>query len=157
MGADMSKWGNGGGVGRLLPELAPPELAPGSAGGGLVSAAAGSRKRDLLVRLRNWPANGAIPSGPNPSTDMDVAEPDIVGFVVRLAVDVPDLHAALAVAERLCLFVEGTFPQVVAGVTTVSRADHQTVRHRVFCDRVLPDRIGRCGLRHQHRGSCTPR
>ena len=151
----MSAWGDGRGAGRLLPELAPP--GPDAGGGGLVSAAAGSRKRDLLVRLRSWPANGAIRSGPNPSTGMDVAELDNVGFVVHLAVDVPDLHGALAVAERLCLFVEGIFPQVLAGVTTVSRADHQIVRHRVFCDRLLPGHATRCGLRHQHRGPCTPR
>jgi hypothetical protein len=84
-------------------------------------------------------------------------ESDSVGFVVHLAVDVPDLSAALAVAERVCLFIESMFPQVMAGVTTVSRADDQGSRHHVFCDRLLPARVGRCGLRHAHRGPCTPR
>jgi hypothetical protein len=121
-----------------------------------MTTAAGSRKRDLLVRLRNWPGPPAVPASPD-SAVCEAEESDNVGFVVHLAVDVPDLPAALAVAERLCLFVEGIFPQVVAGVTTVSRADHQTARHHVFCDRLLPDRIGRCALRHQHRGPCTAR
>jgi hypothetical protein len=97
-----------------------------------------------------------MPAGPDPA-GCEAEESDNVGFAVHLAVDVPDLPAALAVAERLCLFVEGIFPQVVAGVTTVSRADHQTVRHHVFCDRLLSEHIGRCALRHQHRGPCAPR
>jgi hypothetical protein len=104
----------------------------------------GHRKRDLAVRLRNWPA----------AVKLD--KTDNVGWVVHLAVDVPDLPAALAVAERLCMFVDGIFPQVVAGVTTVSRADDQSARHHVFCDRLLSDHTTRCGLRHQHRGPCTP-
>ena len=106
------------------------------------------------MRLRNWPsaASAAVP-GRRPATEAD--GPDSVGWVVHLTVDVADLHGVLAVAERLCVYLGGVFPQVVAGVTTVSRADQQSVRHHVFCDRLLPDHVGRCALRYQHRGECT--
>jgi hypothetical protein len=118
-----------------------------------------SAKRDLAARLRGWPTTSYLTNSTN---NRDAARPadaeaDNPGFVAHLVVDVPDLHGALAVAERLCVYLVGAFPQVVAGVTTVSRADHQSVRHHVFCDRLLPDQVGRCGLRHQHRGECTSR
>ncbi|HEY0698489.1 MAG TPA: hypothetical protein VGD43_11845 [Micromonospora sp.] len=41
------------------------------------------------------------------------------------------------------------------GETTVSAEDDQEVRHRVFCDALLPGR-GRCGLRAEHRSDCVP-
>jgi hypothetical protein len=122
-----------------------------------VNTAMGNRKRDLLVRLRSWSTEDSTVAPGAEAVAVELDESDDVGWVVHLAVDVPDLLAALAVAERLCIFVDGVFPQVVAGVTTVSRADDQAVRHHVFCDRLLPDHITRCGLRHLHRGPCTPR
>jgi hypothetical protein len=110
------------------------------------------------VRLRAWPG-GSSPAGTStgPAGPGEPDDADMVGWVVHLSVDVPDVQAAMAVAERLCVFAHGVFPQVVAGLTTVSRADHQSVQHHVFCDRILPDRNGRCILRSGHRGECAPR
>jgi hypothetical protein len=47
----------------------------------------------------------------------------------------------------------GFLPELDAGETTVSTADDQNNRHRVFCDLLLPDR-SRCPQRYEHEGPC---
>ncbi|MFG1745440.1 hypothetical protein ACGFJ4_14850 [Micromonospora chalcea] len=77
---------------------------------------------------------------------------DEPGYVIHLPVRVADLAAATAlagtVATSLSFLVE-----LDAGETTVSTADDQNNRHRVFCDLLLPDR-SRCPQRFEHVGPC---
>ena len=47
----------------------------------------------------------------------------------------------------------GFLPELDAGETSVSTADDQNNRHRVFCDLLLPDR-SRCPQRYEHEGPC---
>ncbi|MET8231264.1 hypothetical protein ABZS77_11400 [Micromonospora sp. NPDC005298] len=74
--------------------------------------------------------------------------------MIHLPVAVADLAGALDLARTLARSLAST-PQVDVGGTTVSVEDAQHVRHRVFCDRIMPDRR-RCGLPADHPASCRP-
>lgn len=79
---------------------------------------------------------------------------EVPRFVVHLAVATADLAGA---ANLACALVRSLafLPEIDGGETTVSEEDNQGVRHRVFCDRLLPNRR-RCALRHAHAGRCRP-
>ncbi|MEU4566322.1 hypothetical protein [Micromonospora sp. NPDC023956] len=77
---------------------------------------------------------------------------DEPGYVIHLPVRVLDLPAATALAGRVADSL-GFLPELDAGETTVSTADDQNNRRRVFCDLLLPDR-SRCPQRYRHPGPC---
>ncbi len=72
--------------------------------------------------------------------------------MVHLPVLATDLDAARGFA-RVITRALAFLADVDRGETTVSEADAQHVRHRVFCDRLLDDRQ-RCPLRADHDGEC---
>ncbi|MGK5743276.1 hypothetical protein [Micromonospora sp. URMC 103] len=74
------------------------------------------------------------------------------GYVIHLPIRVPDLASATALAGRIAVSL-GFLPELDAGETTVSKADDQNNRYRVFCDLLLPDR-SRCPQRYEHGGPC---
>ncbi|MFI7603581.1 hypothetical protein ACIBTV_00475 [Micromonospora sp. NPDC049366] len=74
------------------------------------------------------------------------------GYVIHLPIRVPDLAAATVLAGRVAVSL-GFLPELDAGETTVSKADDQNNRHRVFCDLLLPDR-SRCPQSYEHDGPC---
>lgn len=74
------------------------------------------------------------------------------GYVIHLPIRVPDLAAATALAGTVATSL-GFLAELDAGETTVSTADDQNNRHRVFCDLLLPDRT-RCPQRYEHSGPC---
>jgi hypothetical protein len=77
---------------------------------------------------------------------------DEPGYVIHLPIRVDDLAAA----TRLAYTVAGSLAflqELDPGETTVSTADDQNNRHRVFCDLLLPDR-SRCPQQFAHAGSC---
>ncbi len=74
------------------------------------------------------------------------------GYVIHLPVRVGDLAAATALAGRVATSL-GFLSELDAGETTVSTADDQNNRHRVFCDLLLPDRT-RCPQHYDHEGPC---
>ncbi|MFC0002627.1 hypothetical protein [Micromonospora siamensis] len=74
------------------------------------------------------------------------------GYVIHLQIRVADLAAATALAGTVAVSL-GFLPELDAGETTVSTADDQNNRHRVFCDLPLPDR-SRCPQPYDHKGSC---
>ncbi|RKN17019.1 hypothetical protein D7147_20300 [Micromonospora musae] len=74
------------------------------------------------------------------------------GYVIHLPIRVPDLASATALAGRIAISL-GFLPELDAGETTVSNADDQNNRYRVFCDLLLPDR-SRCPQRYEHGGPC---
>ncbi|MGI5524400.1 hypothetical protein ACQEUX_26140 [Micromonospora sp. CA-259024] len=77
---------------------------------------------------------------------------DEPGFVIHLPIRVPNLAAATVLAGRVAVSL-GFLPELDAGETTVSNADDQNNRHRVFCDLLLPDR-SRCPQGYEHEGPC---
>ncbi|MDW3850710.1 hypothetical protein NMK34_29255 [Micromonospora sp. BRA006-A] len=77
---------------------------------------------------------------------------DEPGYVIHLQVRVSDLAAATALAGTVATSL-GFLVELDAGETTVSTADDQNNRHRVFCDLLLPDR-SRCPQRFEHEGPC---
>ncbi|SCL14900.1 hypothetical protein [Micromonospora inyonensis] len=77
---------------------------------------------------------------------------DEPGYVIHLPVRVLDLATATALAGRVADSL-GFLPELDAGETTVSTADDQNNRRRVFCDLLLPDR-SRCPQRYGHPGPC---
>lgn len=74
------------------------------------------------------------------------------GYVIHLPVRVPDLATATALAATVAISL-GFLRELDAGETTVSTADDQNNRHRVFCDLLLPGH-GRCPQRYDHEGPC---
>ncbi|GAA2714803.1 hypothetical protein ACFY2R_08545 [Micromonospora olivasterospora] len=74
------------------------------------------------------------------------------GYVIHLPVRVADLAAATALAGTVAVSL-GFLRELDAGETTVSTADDQNNRHRVFCDLLLPDR-SRCPQPYDHEGAC---
>ncbi|MEV0152560.1 hypothetical protein AB0H57_02310 [Micromonospora sp. NPDC050686] len=74
------------------------------------------------------------------------------GYVIHLPIRVADLATAAALAGTVAVSL-GFLPELDAGETTVSTADDQNNRHRVFCDLLLPDRT-RCPQRYGHEGPC---
>ncbi|MFI6230059.1 hypothetical protein ACIBCR_22435 [Micromonospora echinospora] len=77
---------------------------------------------------------------------------DEPGYVIHLPVRVLDLAAATALANQVADSL-GFLPELDAGETTVSTADDQNNRSRVFCDLLLSDR-SRCPQRYGHPGPC---
>lgn len=78
-----------------------------------------------------------------------------VRYVIHLPVAVDNLASARLFARAVTRSL-AFLPEVDAGEATVSREDEQGVRHRVFCDRLLPGRR-RCALRADHDGRCVPK
>ncbi|WP_428964206.1 hypothetical protein [Micromonospora fluostatini] len=76
-------------------------------------------------------------------------------WVIHLPVGAPDLAAAQRIARVIARWAR-ILPQVDPGELTVSAEDGQGVRHRVFCDRLLPGGR-RCQLRADHDGDCAGR
>ncbi|MFJ6196120.1 hypothetical protein [Micromonospora sp. NPDC092111] len=74
------------------------------------------------------------------------------GYVIHLPIRVADLAAATALAGTVATSL-GFLAELDAGETTVSTADDQNNRHRVFCDLLLPDR-SRCPQAYDHEGPC---
>jgi hypothetical protein len=74
------------------------------------------------------------------------------GYVIHLPIRVADLAAATALAGTVATSLS-FLPELDAGETTVSTADDQNNRHRVFCDLLLPDR-SRCPQPYEHGGPC---
>lgn len=74
------------------------------------------------------------------------------GYVIHLPIRVADLTAATALAGTVATSL-GFLVELDAGETTVSTADDQNNRHRVFCDLLLPDR-SRCPQPYDHTGQC---
>ncbi|MDM4721316.1 hypothetical protein QTQ03_17525 [Micromonospora sp. WMMA1363] len=74
------------------------------------------------------------------------------GYVVHLPIRVADLAVATAMAGTIATSLS-FLGEVDAGETTVSTADDQNNRHRVFCDLPLPDR-SRCPQPYDHGGPC---
>lgn len=75
-------------------------------------------------------------------------------FVVHVPVVTADLARALNLACALARSLS-FLPEIDAAETTVTDEADPRVHHRVFCDRLLPDRT-RCAGRAGHPGRCTP-
>jgi hypothetical protein len=76
-------------------------------------------------------------------------------YVIHLPVVAADLAAAIRLA-RVVARSTSFLPQTDPGETTLSEEDNQGVRHRVFCDVLLPGGR-RCLLRSGHDGPCSRR
>jgi hypothetical protein len=76
-------------------------------------------------------------------------------FVIHLPVVTRDLSSAVRLARVVARWAS-VLPQTDPGETTVSAEDAQHLRHRVFCDTLLPGGR-RCGLRDDHDGPCSVR
>ncbi|MFI7578201.1 hypothetical protein [Micromonospora sp. NPDC049497] len=74
------------------------------------------------------------------------------GYVIHLPIRVANLAAATALAGTVATSLS-FLGELDAGDTTVSTADDQNNRHRVFCDLLLPDR-SRCPQPFEHGGPC---
>jgi len=70
-------------------------------------------------------------------------------WVVHIPLAAPDMAAAVAVATQISRRVSSRFPTADVGMTEVSVAERQAVRHRVFCDAQM-DEGDRCRLRPGH-------
>lgn len=75
-------------------------------------------------------------------------------FVVHLPVVTSDLARALNLACALARSLS-FMTEIDTAETTVTEETDQRVPHRVFCDRLLPDRT-RCAGRAGHPGRCAP-
>lgn len=75
-------------------------------------------------------------------------------YVIHLPIVTTDLSRARVLARTAARAL--VFLCVDVQETTVSEADNDGLRHRVFCDRLLADGR-RCGLRTGHEVPCTPR
>lgn len=75
-------------------------------------------------------------------------------YVLHIPMEAPDLPKALEIAASLATSLAFP-PQVYIGETAVSEEGNQRLRHRVFCDRLMPDRR-RCARRAGHEGTCDP-
>ncbi|PPA60748.1 hypothetical protein [Micromonospora chalcea] len=76
-------------------------------------------------------------------------------WVIHLPVTAADLPAAQRLARVVARWT-GVLPHADPGETTVSAEDDQNVRHRVFCDLLMPGGR-RCLLRADHDGPCSRR
>lgn len=76
-------------------------------------------------------------------------------FVIHLPVVTTDLLSAVRLARVVARWAS-VLAQTDPGETTVSAEDAQHLRHRVFCDTLLPDGR-RCLLRADHDGPRTRR
>lgn len=92
---------------------------------------------------------------PEPAADEDPAAGSSRWWV-NVPIVAPDIYIALAMGDTIARAVED-HDLVVAGSTTVSHDEHESVRHLVFCDRRLPDGCtARCRRRSGHPGDCSP-
>ncbi|KXK61089.1 hypothetical protein AWW66_15395 [Micromonospora rosaria] len=85
-------------------------------------------------------------------SDERVRDEEEPGYVIHLPIRVADLAAATALAGRVAVSL-GFLVELDAGETTVSTADDQNNRQRVFCDLPLADR-SRCPQPYDHGGPC---
>ncbi|MEU6205972.1 hypothetical protein ABZ814_20615 [Micromonospora musae] len=76
-------------------------------------------------------------------------------YVIHLPVVAVDLTAAQRLARVVGRWMT-VLPMMDPGEITVSEEDHQFLRHRVFCDQLMPGGR-RCQLRADHDGECTRR
>ncbi|RZU75517.1 hypothetical protein EV384_4061 [Micromonospora kangleipakensis] len=76
-------------------------------------------------------------------------------YVIHLPVVANDLPAAQRLARVVGCWLL-VLPQADPGETTVSAEDDQNVRHRVYCDLLMPGGR-RCLLRADHDGPCARR
>ncbi|PWU43867.1 hypothetical protein DLJ46_29140 [Micromonospora globispora] len=76
-------------------------------------------------------------------------------FVIHLPVRAGDLGGAVRLARVVARWASLLSP-ADPGETTVSAEDEQGIRHRVFCDLLLPGGR-RCLLRADHDGPCARR
>lgn len=76
-------------------------------------------------------------------------------YVIHLPVVASDLASAQRLARVVARWMQ-VLPQADPGETTVSTEDDQGVRHRVFCDLLMPGGR-RCLLRADHDGDCSRR
>ena len=76
-------------------------------------------------------------------------------YVVHLPVTAANLAAAIRLA-RVVARSASFLPQADPRATTVSAEANPGVRHRVFCDALLPNGR-RCLLRADHDGPCSRR
>jgi hypothetical protein len=70
-------------------------------------------------------------------------------WVVHIPIAAPDMAGAMAVAVQISRRVASRFPAADVGMTEVSVANRQGVRHRVFCNGPL-DHGGPCRRRPGH-------
>lgn len=84
-----------------------------------------------------------------------MTRPAVQRWVIHLPVTATDLAAAQRPARVVARWIR-ILPQTDPGETTVSAEDAQGVRHRVFCDLLMPGGR-RCVLRAGHDGPCTRR
>ena len=70
-------------------------------------------------------------------------------WVVHIPIAAPDMAGAMAVAAQISRRVASRFPAADVGMTEVSVANRQGVRHRVFCNGPLDDG-GECRRRPAH-------
>ncbi|MEV6373581.1 hypothetical protein AB0L90_10120 [Micromonospora musae] len=76
-------------------------------------------------------------------------------YVIHLPVVAADLMAAQRLARVVGRWMT-VLPMMDPGEMTVSEEDQQFLRHRVFCDQLMPGGR-RCLLRAEHDGECTRR
>ncbi|GGO13115.1 hypothetical protein [Micromonospora parathelypteridis] len=100
---------------------------------------------------RRMPEQAEVARAPSHPAER-ARDEDEPGFVIHLPIRVPNLTAATVLAGRVAVSL-GFLPELDAGETTVSNADDQNNRHRVFCDLLLPDR-SRCPQGYEHEGLC---
>ncbi|MET7817590.1 hypothetical protein [Micromonospora zamorensis] len=74
-------------------------------------------------------------------------------YVIHLPVTAADLPAAQRLARVIGRWMS-VLPTTDPGETTVSEEDQQFLRHRVFCDQLMPGGR-RCVLRADHNGDCS--
>jgi hypothetical protein len=74
------------------------------------------------------------------------------GWVVHLPIMVPDLDAAVLLAEEMAAWL-ACVPQIDAGAIEVSAEDEQARRVRVLCQRRISEQL-RCWLPRKHEGAC---
>jgi hypothetical protein len=107
-----------------------------------------------------WPPPGAadpIVFAPRPRkavAAMGAGSDEEQRYVLHVPMEAPDLPGALDLAAALATSLAFP-PQVHIGELAVSEEGNQRLRHRVFCDRLMPDRR-RCLRRAGHDGACAP-
>ncbi len=84
---------------------------------------------------------------------MSRLESETPRYVIHLPLFTTDLSRAANLAFWLARTM-AFLPELDVGETTICGEGAQDVHHRVFCDRLLPDRL-RCVLRANHRGPCA--
>ncbi|MER5702536.1 hypothetical protein ABT023_11385 [Micromonospora sp. NPDC002296] len=77
-------------------------------------------------------------------------------WVIHLPITAPDLLRARIFARTATRLLARLSRRVDLGEVTVSAEDDQGVRHRVFCDRLLPGGA-RCALPTDHAVPCSHR